>query len=1110
MISSGIKRGLAVSAVSALAVVGLPQMASAQTVAQGLTNDLVLYSQYSGGATTLNDGVDNTVTLFAGTSATIGGTTVNSVQFQYFSTAAGDWVDIATVVAVDGVATTQWTPTGNLADITDVRARALSNANVELDTDTNAVTVSNAAGVRAAHLAGALRSEVGIGPDGEIVVRGTTTDSAANTDVSALGPEVAGADGVTTVGTPNGSGVSNFVSVVPVGTPGVDNNTADANDEIVVGVEVTGSDDVNAYTAYQQIVTAANVSPTTASVQSGGANNVSTYTITVTDQKGQPVQGLDVYESNAAGAADATANGGTVDANGNYVAGDGGETDVDGKFVGALQESDIDNADDQDGNPNNNSQTAYFVVDVNQNGTYDNGVDYRFQVTQTENAATPTTIEITSAKGNAIDDDESTQVTLLVKDQNGLPIQGATPVVRVTRVNNDVPANDPNKTVVTTPAVAATGADGKTSFTLTGLNDTWADYTVEAYINNNGTPQPDAGDAIATPVEIVSNTSEVVWDSGSDAQALNGTTTTLTGMLVQDDTDTPLPGRTIAIDYAAADNSVLAAQAQQPAGTTRGSDTTASATTDANGAFGVAVTDPATPAGQELGSDVTAQAPGLESAGDQTDAVIELDFIRSVTPASVEIINPGNGQSDGLAPGLAAADDGNPMPGGLAVGYVQAFNSDGIQLEDVDVEITADEGEFLDFENPFEDPEVGGLAGEWNTVGKTITVNTGDSGEGDFALNIERNEGFDDDGLVDDNLSATAGASTDTHDFTWSTNGDPLNQNEDTPFEVELSEDQESSVLPKARAGDAFGGSGQVVDYDVRTWDQFGNPTSQDIDVSDNTPLADFNDSGESEFELFQPAISAFAETGVNQVIEVELEGATRFTYADDPENSEFDPADPFNFITFSSVELQETVDAINWYDVDFAASTFTLDNQGPEVVPVGTTVTEVLTAIDQEGQPIEGMEAQFLRGGPGPDDSDTNWFADTDADGKAFYDFVGGSKGEATVTAVLFADDGTRLGRVGPDTVTFGGQKTNIGLKVTGKSKGKMDKITANANENGAGLTAKLFKNGKRVKTATLKDNGNFTFSVKDTNGTKKTKYVVRVAKTPTTNKAAGTVRIK
>lgn len=1107
MISSGIKRGLAVSAVSALAVVGLPMTAGAQTVAQG-EPAFELYSQYSGGATTRFDGVNNTVTLFAGTPAQIAATTVNAVRFQYQSVSGGGaWVDIETVVAVNGIATTQWTPPANLADVAAVRAQALDNGGNVLATDDQTPTVvSNAAGIHAAHLDGALRSEIGIGPDGEMVVRGTTTDSQANTVVTARGPVATAGAGVTTVGTPGGNGVSPFVSVVPVGA----NNTADANDEIIIGVAVTGSDDVNAYTAYAQQVASATVSPTTASVQAGGVDNVSTYTITVKDQKGAAVQGLDIYESDASGAADATANGGTVDNNGAYVAGNAWETGVDGTFVGSLRESDIDNANDQDGNPNNDSQTAYFVVDVNQNGTYDNGVDYRFQVTQSQTAAIPTTIEITSAKGTAIDDDESTQVTLLVKDQNGQPIQNVTPVVRVTRVNNDLPANDPNKTVVTTPGVAATGADGKTSFTLTGLNGAWADYTVEAFINNNGTPQPDAGDAIATPVEIVSNESQVVWDSGTDAQALNGTTTTLTGMLVQDDTETPLPGRTIAIDYVATDNSILAAQPQQPAGTTRGSDTTASATTDASGAFGVAVTDPATPAGQELGNDVTAQAPALESAGDSTDATIELDFIRSVTPASVEIINPGNGQNDGLNPGLAAADDGNPMPGGLAVGYVQAFNSDGIQLEDVDVEITADEGEFLNFENPFDNPQVGGLAGEWNTVGKTITVNTGDTGEGDFALNIERNEGFDDDGLVDDNLNATAGSATDTHDFTWSTNGAPLNQNEDTPFSVELSEDQESSVLPKARAGDAFGGSGQFVDYDVRTWDQFGNPTSQAIDVSDNTPLADFNDSGESEFELFQPAISAYAETTVNQVLEVELEGATTFTYADDPENSEFDPADPFNFINFAAVEMQEETDAINWYAVDFDASTFTLDNEGQEVVPVGTTVTEVLTAIDQEGQPIEGMEAQFLRGGPGPDDSDTNWFADTDDEGKAYYDFVGGSEGEATVTAVLFADDGTRLGRVGPDTVTFGGKKTNIGLKATGKSKGNKDKITANANKNGAGLVAKVFKNGKKVAQHKLNAQGNFTFSVKDTNGKKKTKYVVRVAKTATTNKAQDAVTIK
>ena len=79
MNSSGIKRGLATTAVAALACVGLPAMASAQTVAEGQVA-FELYSQYSSGASTRNDGDNTTVTLFA---AVPEASTINSVEFSY-------------------------------------------------------------------------------------------------------------------------------------------------------------------------------------------------------------------------------------------------------------------------------------------------------------------------------------------------------------------------------------------------------------------------------------------------------------------------------------------------------------------------------------------------------------------------------------------------------------------------------------------------------------------------------------------------------------------------------------------------------------------------------------------------------------------------------------------------------------------------------------------------------------------------------------------------------------------------------------------------------------------------------------------------------------------
>lgn len=84
------------------------------------------------------------------------------------------------------------------------------------------------------------------------------------------------------------------------------------------------------------------------------------------------------------------------------------------------------------------------------------------------------------------------------------------------------------------------------------------------------------------------------------------------------------------------------------------------------------------------------------------------------------------------------------------------------------------------------------------------------------------------------------------------------------------------------------------------------------------------------------------------------------------------------------------------------------------------------------------------------------------------------------------------------------------IHLSLAGKSKGKKDVITATADDNAAGLTAVLLKNGKEVKSHALNETGDWTFTVKDKNGKKATTYQVKVAPTETTKAGKRSITIK
>lgn len=1179
---SGMKRGLAVAAVSALTLAGLSTTAQADTLDDEILafggTDAALYSPNDDDGPSHSTKVDGngntTVRLLAGVPKTIGGVTVNAVRFQTPANPA--WLNQVVPVSA-GAALYEWAPPANQGVVT-VEVFALGSGGVDLSTapvqtaDVDTDTLNNR---EATSLDGGLRAELGyfLNPSvGSLIgsVTGKTGRPVVNTDVDVLSPvtgvPLAALNQIEQTSGPDTNGLRGFSALfeVPIGI--VIPFLTDNEDDLVVWTTNGHSEEAQVYSAYQQIVqkgtptlaveagSTANVAGDSDGVGGQPANdNFSFYTLNVDDQRANPVGGATVFESDAAGNA--------VDGNGTFRTPGGGLedpqttlTDANGNVRIRLDEGTMGNGLDLD--PAANIQATYYVVDANGNGSYTPLSDTIVKVSQTNIAAAAGAITITSDLGPAMDDDENPTITMTVTDASGNPIVGASPVIEVSVNNIDDPSDSFG---FTDPGliIPATGADGKTVVGpipngLFNAENDQAEITIRAT----------AAGGVTGVLEIESDTAAVSFDKDS-FQAQNGSTVDATGVL-ELPSGTALPGRLVGLDYytsvdangpvtgVTAGNSGFD-QTGQPAGTVSGTPTTASATTAANGSFGVRVKDPAVPNGEELNSKILAELVGLSA--NETNAnygtidgvnigvqaavsdVADVDFLRSLAPATVVIINEDDiagDDSDGLAAGLFpdGGDEDTLLPGGLGIGSIEARNSDGVLLTDADIDLTIDEGFFVNPADPFEATPAPNTPVDFKSAGKTITVNTGDA-NGTFLANIERNEGFDDDGLVDDKVRAVAGASNDTHDLTWSTNGVPVNPRATNPLVVELSADQESSVLPKARAGDTKyvgpvtggvnpDGSGQLVNYDVRAFDQFENPVSQDLDTTDNSPVANFAYpiSDDSQFALGQPAIQAYSEGTTNQSLEVELDGARETIYVDNFVTSEFDPTNPAAAIQPELVDIEETTDAINWYELDLNNSEFSLGQAGPNTVPVGTTVTEVFTAVDQESQYIDGLIVDFLRAGPGTEDDDScaedalNLCPRTNSNGKAFLDFAGGSEGLATIDVVAYEDDGTRFRQVASDTVRFSGTQVNppsTKKRINPSIKGKNVRsgndwvlVRAKAADGAKVKVYKIVGKNRRVlvREGNLNERGVYKTVIKDNNGRRITAYKAVVSNTSDTQR--------
>ncbi len=1056
MFSSGMKRGLASGAVSALAVAGLPMLASsagAVTHASTLGADAVDLVQPGTDVSAKNDGQNTTMRLTA-----LGGSNVTSVTFAYRIGAAGPWVEIGTAQRDDqGAFGLEWNPS-SIAGATDVTLRATGNgpaakptddsAAVAVDNNLDTVNVDEGDALdvfQAPYTNDAAKGQFG-------VLTGTSSAPGATPALDFYDPSAKawhGSSDATTSTTAKGAATGTWRGVLDI----TDYDYASGGtDELLV--KATGAtDDAESFAVNRQKIDAVSAEPTSANVPGSGKADI---TITVTDADGDPVAGAEVRREGGA-----------------YV----GQSDADGKVT-----------TQQDG-----GTEAYYYANATDSDSYEPGLgDKKTQdVTVGQYAAGADSLEAVSVHGDAFDVDEHDDlddIQVKVKDQEGEDF-ATTQVVKYswsfTAFDGDPKSKDLTDPDGTTAAVAGTAsipfpeqAEGGT-------------YTLTASLEAD--PATGQGAVAASEVLTVKAGESSVVFADDQESAPAGSATEVAGRLVLAD-GTGLPGRPITLTYTGGD----AGFDQE-----NGADAkTRSVRTGDDGGFSVTLDDVEQDDQSTETGKVEAKTDDYEdpnTAGDSDNpgasGEVAVTFFNETAPDGAEV------EVSGLS--------GTGTPGAPQYGTALVTDKDGNPVENVAVTLSVDGASF--FTSGPQNGAAGQEAGDLADSGQEITRVTDADGKVSFAVGIERSEEFDGNGKAADQLAAAVGDATDTESVSWST-ADPLNGGE-VLIEMAGASYQESGVLPKAPVTDD-------VAYDVKVTDQFGNPVGgEDVAVSaDGGDVV--NGAGneiDSVQPGFSDAPELYLSS--DEASEATPSGSwttDSSVYAADGADAD-DDADVVT--TADSETVTGDGPVTSFYEVDFAASSFELGQLGDEQREVGETVIMTYEAADQNGEPIE-FDVSFFRTGPGDDsDGDANKTAPTGEDGSATYVFSGSQEGTAKLSALGYLDNEVVPESRATDTVTFGqlddGDPSDpIEIVIAGDSNGsKKDVVRASVDENAAGETIKLFKiRGKKkdgnkrlkqIRQDIVTEDGQLTFKVADRNGNRKTRFIAKVTRGGNTNKS-------
>ncbi|WP_179666833.1 Ig-like domain-containing protein [Nocardioides thalensis] len=1043
--------------------------------------EVVLVTPSGALASTKNDGTNSSISLSA-----IATSDIDSLRFQFSTDAGATWTNIGGPLAApndDGAYSIEWTP-GFALPAAGVLVRA--NGHSSIDNSQNidqsaALAVNNTdetSALTPGSALGVYRSPIDVNDDNVIV---TGTASAGNTVVSLVDANGANVASTGALAGPNFRGILDIDGVY----------TYNAPDEVQLrAVNASGTDDGEAYTLYQQV-------PTTITAVGSPANpadpnqNVQV-TVTVLDQNGKPIAGAEVASDHV------------VD--GTFIP--RGETNASGQLVFAAEQ----NAND--------GSVSWIVNQTNSQVTYDPGVgDIKFDLQVGQGFSAD--LVGSSNDGPAFDFDEydlATDIQVQVKDQTGANFddpgtQDLTYFWKMLPFDPSIEPEDGDSHVVTNDANGlydvpfAVGSDFPEGNLESGTYELWAS------LSDGGTGHPVSSRKVLT---VKAGEATIEWvDPDGDGKVIApaGTVATGNGNLVLED-GTGLPGRRVDFHYN------TGTEYDEDGNTSMADANIISAdpvTTGANGSFSVDVEDIGNSGTPEVGGEAgtgSANAPGIGNWGG-VDVHHGFDFVTDQVPNGAVLEIEYDSETAGPA--------GTRELGTVHLEDAFGDNLAGVQIElSLDTPETAQNGAFFLGAglSSFLDPVEGNyVPTRDDSLGSTITVSTNNNGDATFRTTIGRDSGFDDDGLTDAVVSADVDGLSADDSVEWDSSN-PINASEITI--VRTPGQPENQRLDKA------------VLFDIFAKDQYGNP-AKGVEVTAECPDILGDDDTCSVGGVTTP--SDLDNGGDLAVFSVDTngdlipDGEGEYTFTAEVSGGLTNSTNSGLSTDFTEVynaagnpvkKVVETSFDQSWYAGKIGedeGATYTLTTSPANPVVAGQPVTATLTALDSEGNPLEGLRVDFVRTG----DPDTETPVVTDEDGVAQYVFeVEENCTSDTVTAVVrdtvtYDGDPATEGVVSDQSTVVVSEPCKVNVNISGlnseNKKRDIINVTATSDADLTGLSVKLQRKvdgeWKTVgdKGKTLDSDGKARFSVRDLNGNKVTKYRVMIPATDLTKAATSKV---